>query len=141
MKKQVWNVRPVLDGEGPSWVESDDAVWLRYRAHLSVKTDLAGDGDVALIPFRVAFLEFDGTGMVTGRRLAAARMRGDGRGSTWILSEMAAGHGRNHWTNWGRHVGIELDTIRMVPAAGVAKSFAEDFPRLLQSASAVRRLD
>ena len=49
--------------------------------------------------------------------------------------------GRRHWKHWRRHVGVELDTIRLVPAAGVLEPFAEDYPGPLQSALAVRGFD
>ena len=140
LEKQRWSVRPVLDGL--SWLPGRGGVWLRYSADLMLKTEGVSDGDVALIPFRVAFMEFDGTGMITGPRLAAARMRDTGFGMSRIFIEIDVDQmGRRHWTHWARHVGVELDTIRLVRATGVPERFAEDYPDLLQSASAVRGLD
>ena len=140
LEKQRWSVRPILGGL--SWLTGRGGVWLRYSAHLHLKTDGVSDGDVALIPFRVAFMEFDGTGIITGPRLAAARMRDTGRGWSRIFTEIDHDMtGRRHWKHWARHVGVELDTIRLVRATGVPEQFAEDYPDLLQSASAVRGLD
>ena len=140
LEKQRWEIRPVL--EGLSWLPGRGGVWLRYSAHLHLKTDGVSDGDVALIPFRAAFMEFDGTGIITGPRLAAARMRDEGFGWSRIFTEIDHDMtGREHWKHWARHVGVELDTIRLVRATRVPEQFAEDYPDLLQSASAVRGLD
>ncbi len=64
------------------------------------------------------------------------------RGAAPISADAALIHqdvrGRRDWQHRARHVGVELDTIRLVRATGVPERFAEEYPDPLQSASAVR---